>query len=1101
MMEQAPRHQVIVASAGSGKTFQLTNRIIALLAAGVEPERILALTFSRAAAGEIFDTIVGRLAGAAADAAAAAKLAGWIGVPGTAPAAFRELLRNLLTRMHLSPIGTLDSFFVRVLQAFPFEAGTGGAFSILGDAELRAERQGILRGLLRPAAGDGPGRQARLEFMEAVKRATFGKAEKRLSDLLADFIERGYAAFLETPDAGRWGHAGAIWPAGCPWPVLAAEARRAEAGRLREALAGQLAGGVLTDAQLAGLALFCDTAEAFTAHSVLGKAVEPLFLKLLAGLGDLEQGSAEIIVSRKAATLSGAAAAAAARLVRHVVACLLDNKLESTRGVFAVLAPYGHEYDRRLRRAGRLTFADVQYLLAGGAGGPELEARRLNLEYRLDAKFDHWALDEFQDTSRQQWHIIRNLVDEIIQSADGVRSLFLVGDVKQAIYGWRGGDANLMTEILEQYNPPGAPPLLDVVPLDQSQRSSPVVIGLVNRVFGALGPESGLPPAAVERWNRDWRAHQAAHAGKPGHAAFCELPRRGGRGSAGEDAQARYEEVAAQLLALRPWERRLTAAVLVRTNRSGRELVDTLRRHGIPASWAGEETLGDNPAITGILALLKAAAHPADSFAWEQLLMTPLAPLVGNQGETFVRTLLAELHRDGFEPVLRRLCREAAALAGLDPFSRGRLDELLVAAQEFDALSRIDVPAFVAFAMDKKVVAPPAEQTVQVMTIHKSKGLGFDVVFLPDLQAAGIASERRIGLGIHYGADHEPEWVLEMPKKAVAAADPELRRRLAAGEAAAAHEALCVLYVALTRAKHAVTVVATRPAEDSESLTLAGLVRAAVAPAVPEAPPAKKRRAPAAAAPAAAEAPPPPAAAESAPLPAVTLFEDGDPGWYLRLPSPAPLPAPPLPAPLPRVAGPVRARFPRRLPSQPGEGEAAAAALFAPEAGHGREFGSAIHTLFQKLEWWEPGRPEAIVAEWRAAQAGLPAAAGAEMEAVWLDALRAPAIRAALARPAGPCQLWREKSFEVILDGAWVSGAFDRVVVRLDAAGRPQGAVILDYKSNQIREEGDLEALARGYRPQMTLYRQALARILGLKTEAISVQLLFLRAARLVPVG
>ncbi|MEI8078173.1 MAG: 3'-5' exonuclease, partial [bacterium] len=652
--------------------------------------------------------------------------------------------------------------------------------------------------------------------------------------------------------------------------------------------------------------------------------------------------------------------------------------------------------------------------------------------------------------------------------------------------------------------PPGVPPLLNVMPLNQSQRSAPVIIRLVNQVFRDLDA-SGLPAGALARWRRHWGEHEAAKAAMPGHTAFYELPRPTGRATAA-DSQRRYQAAAERLLAVRPWERRLTAAVLVRTNDSGRAVLDVLRGQGIPASWFGEETLGDNPAVTAVLALLKAAAHPADTFAWEHLMMTPLAALVRGTREAFTRTLLTELHRDGFESVLRRWCRQVKTTVALDPFSSGRLDELLVAAQEFDAAGTLAVPDFLEFALGWRVQVPPAAKTVQVMTIHKSKGLGFDLVLLPDLQSTEIAGERRIELGVQYDANHEPEWVLEMPKKDIARADAALRRRLTAGEDARAYESLCVLYVALTRAKHSLTIITTQTAERSEALSLAKILRNALVPDDESTPAAKKtgkqKAAPAdagsATAPAGNPGLPSPVDAAAAPLPPA-LFEDGAAAWYEQLlPTVPETPVPGL-APLP-ATGPVRPRFPRRLPSQPMETEVTADALFAPEAGRGRDFGSAIHALFQQLEWWAPGRAEAIVAAWKTTQATAPPTALAEMEAVWLAALRTPEIRASLTRPAGPCWLWREKSFEVILDGAWVSGAFDRVVVQLDAAGRPRTAVILDYKSNQIREESDLETLAGAYRPQMTLYRQALARILGIKSDTITVQLLFLRARRLVTV-
>ena len=79
------------------------------------------------------------------------------------------------------------------------------------------------------------------------------------------------------------------------------------------------------------------------------------------------------------------------------------------------------------------------------------------MNFRLDSSFDHWLLDEFRDTSRLQWQALRDLVDEIIQSDSGRRSFFYVGDTKQAIYSWRGGDPRLFDEVsdLQRFrNPP-----------------------------------------------------------------------------------------------------------------------------------------------------------------------------------------------------------------------------------------------------------------------------------------------------------------------------------------------------------------------------------------------------------------------------------------------------------------------------------------------------------------------------------------------------------------------------------------------------------------------------------------------------------------------
>ena len=114
---------------------------------------------------------------------------------------------------------------------------------------------------------------------------------------------------------------------------------------------------------------------------------------------------------------------------------------------------------------------------------------RLYIDWRLDARIDHWLLDEFQDTSQVQWSVLRNLVDEAVQDPGGTRSFFYVGDAKQAIYNWRGGDSRLFREIFRHYNA-AVPDTIGVERLDRSYRSGGAVIAMVNRVLGdgaALG--------------------------------------------------------------------------------------------------------------------------------------------------------------------------------------------------------------------------------------------------------------------------------------------------------------------------------------------------------------------------------------------------------------------------------------------------------------------------------------------------------------------------------------------------------------------------------------------------------------------------------------
>src|SRR4051812_32568909 len=109
-------HVMILASAGSGKTYALTNRFVELLARGASPERIVALTFTRKAAGEFFDEILAKLARAACDARTAAQLARDIGAGDLGTTDFLRMLRAVVDAMHRLRLGTLDSFFARIAR-------------------------------------------------------------------------------------------------------------------------------------------------------------------------------------------------------------------------------------------------------------------------------------------------------------------------------------------------------------------------------------------------------------------------------------------------------------------------------------------------------------------------------------------------------------------------------------------------------------------------------------------------------------------------------------------------------------------------------------------------------------------------------------------------------------------------------------------------------------------------------------------------------------------------------------------------------------------------------------------------------------------------
>ena len=233
-------HVMILASAGSGKTYQLTNRFVKLLARGAPPERIVALTFTRKAAGEFFDEILTKLAAAAAEPARAARLADEIEERGLGCGDFLRMLRAMTDAMHRLSLGTLDSFFARLVRNFPLELGLGGDFEILQEHAARIERRRVLR---RMFAGAGALTEAQRGFIEAFKRATFGREEKRLARQLDSFLDGYQEIHHAAPDRDRWGNPQRIWPGGCAW-LEAAAGRGAAVRALRANLPwGTLANG------------------------------------------------------------------------------------------------------------------------------------------------------------------------------------------------------------------------------------------------------------------------------------------------------------------------------------------------------------------------------------------------------------------------------------------------------------------------------------------------------------------------------------------------------------------------------------------------------------------------------------------------------------------------------------------------------------------------------------------------------------------------------------------------------------------------------------------------------------------------------------------
>ncbi|HNX35258.1 MAG TPA: UvrD-helicase domain-containing protein [Kiritimatiellia bacterium] len=1084
----------ISASAGTGKTYRLTHRYLGLMAAGIDPDRICALTFSRKAAGEIFDKTVEHLCAAATDGAKRAATAATIRMEGLKPPpdqpdAYVCLLRKLLDHGHRLRIGTLDSFILGVVRAFPMELGIPPDTRPMDGegGEALAARHAILARLFDPSyRTDTDGSRA---LLTELRQARFGLETKALLAVLDSLIRDYYGFYRQHGSKNwQWGDPKRVWkPAERWWEDAGAHAA------LPEDLKAQLMTAFGEGKQQEKLAESCaDIAAAALGHAAdkpWPKMSEKVLSQLL--LCAAQNASPIIAYYKKEYAVPDSVWPALRSALCNLIAVEVRRSTEQTQGLRNVLDRYDALYAAAQSTEGRFTFDDLTSLL-GAEGRPPSRTPaapdRLYIDYRLDGKLDHWLLDEFQDTSDAQWGALANLVDEVVQDPNQSRSFFYVGDVKQSIYGWRGGNYRLFSKILAQYRALGQR-AIQAESINECHRSLPAIIETVNQVFDGLstwvpgqGEEKGPRREAIDAFTRFWKKHESARRGEgAGFASLLEYtPQKASTGAeAGDDADdegaddpAEFEAVAKILEHVRPTRNGLTTAVLVRSNSAGRACVDALRRRlpDMPCVHEGKGGITDSPVVTLLLALVRYAAHPGDTAALRHLQMSPLAghPEISDH-TALPEAILTALNARGFADTLREWGNR---LAGLDAFSRQRLREMLAAAEQFDARGVCDPDAFADHIEAYQVKSNAAAGTIRVMTVHQAKGLGFDLVIVPF--AANAKS---------FGSPGDPtlladeNWILEPPcNQALEAADGAPLRALEAARADANFAQLCVLYVALTRAQQALYMVIPQKGKTSKTIREADLLQARLAAGTDP--------------------------SESA-VGLTQLFAVGDAEWFTHPVKCGAGTQAVAPAPV-NVA--YAAGIVRREPSKEhAEGrELPAHWLFKAESGDVRAFGSAIHRFFQKIEWVEDADIERIVAEWRLESAETPALL-ADVERQFRNCLANDAVRQWLAKPtrAAHAEVWREAPFELALnvegEKQLMSGRFDRLVVERDVSGHPVRATIIDFKSNRITSEKELQEAADGYSAQMTYYATAAARLLAISAAQITTVLLFTRSGKTWP--
>jgi len=873
----------VSANAGSGKTWVLTRRVIRLLLDGVDPGRILCLTFTKAAAaemsGRIFDEL-GRWAGLSDDdlIAVLSELEGKPVQPERLAPARRLFARAIETPGGLK-IQTIHAFAEALLQRFPLEAGLDGRFRVLDDAraaDLYAEARAELLSTCA-AHPDSPEGRALSELVaiagdEALDRALSAVVGAR--DELAAFF--GGTSSIDETLAALPQALGA--PAGASRESLVRDMAASPdfsgpfLSRLIDTLDASKAKSMTTLAEGFRAALAADDAEArrplwrglfLTAKSEPRK--RPFTKDVLDALPEagerFEQEAQRLVGLERAlsATLWGTRSAALLRLADRMI-----GLIEAKKARLGLL-----DFDDLIERAATL-LADS-------------DATEW-VQYKLDEGLDHVLVDEAQDTSPRQWQIVEALTGEFSAGegarANRRRTVFAVGDEKQSIYSFQGAAPHLFGQTRKTLGRRLAAAGLPVhdLRLTLSFRSTAAVVGAVDAVFRNPEAHAGLstdPGPTVHETVRGrepglvelWPSVEKLPAPPPGNwedpvdatATASPAVRLAGRIA---DEIAGWLRSGTRLSATGAPIRPGDILVLVRKRGAFVEAVNrALKQRGVAVAGADRLDVVGHIVTQDLLAAARVALLPEDDLT---LATVAKSPLVGLSEEALFR--LAHGRSGRLWDAVRRQAAEGDADAERlrttvalwmsradrgEPFAflsrlvgpdggratyRARfgreadevIDELLTLALAYEGEETAGLNGFVdRLAKGGELIRRELDaerDEVRVMTVHGSKGLEAPIVFLID-PGDKPASEKNLPDVLAVGDGPNPPIVW---RQGGAFRPAPVEAAASAFITAQEEEYKRLLYVGLTRARDRLIVAGLKGAEEGADRRWHGLVEAAL---------------------------------------------------------------------------------------------------------------------------------------------------------------------------------------------------------------------------------------------------------------------------------
>lgn len=837
---------LVSAAAGSGKTRVLTERLMRWITEGDAPRSIdnfLIITFSTAAAAELRSRISEELsARAAAD-------------PGS------KRLRRESALVRRAQIGTIHSFCSALLREYAGRAGIAPDFAIADEDRARELRRLSLETVLEAAYAEAePG------FIQLADTVGAGTDDRRLESLVLEL----HGKLQSHARPGDWAarqselfETGAEDAADTPWGRELLESAADEllwwAGEFDE-LVRSLAG--FEKMGKAYVPSFSETASSLRGAAkraaegwdALREALPIEFPRL----GTLRGGGEDPELAERAKARREACKKAAKRLEKGFTlpSAQLLRDMRATapamRALLKLVGDFDAEYTRRKRRRSLLDFADLEHLaarlLTEPDGSPTETAREVSRRYA------EVMVDEYQDVSLVQDMIIRAV-------SDSGRRLFMVGDVKQSIYRFRLADPTIFLKKYESYadapQPEGVPRR---VFLRESFRSRGEVVDAVNAVFGCLMSKG------LGEMEYDERARLRAGLEYPGVVPVPELVAVPLPGADEDEERPDKIEVEAAYVArmmrrlvetgakisegsaLRPLGYGDIAVLLRSVNVSGPVWRRVLAREGVPVEAGQSGGFFEAPEVAVIISLLAIIDNPRQDVALISVLRSELfgftndelteIRLMSGEGDFYAalsaRAQVSEKAR-AFLDTLARLrdfardselatliweiyeslgCMALCSAMRDGEGRRARLLRLFELARSFETTGWRGLRRFLDWlrSMRERGEEPafPDEDgggAVRIMSIHRSKGLEFPVVFIGDTARQFNRSDLRGSVLVHPELGLGPKFTdaargIEYPTLARRAVANRLERELLSEE-------LRLLYVAMTRARERLFITCT----------------------------------------------------------------------------------------------------------------------------------------------------------------------------------------------------------------------------------------------------------------------------------------------------